>query len=154
MELIQTCSFVHKNTKQEILMHVKISLCSEIEPHSENFAIVAKFRYYCENFAILAKFHYYSEIVLDGTVHQCWLLFHCSLLLLFTLHYSISSCFDILHSRLAEIDKNTYEIDGNQPDFVMIGLTQRFGSQFLKKLQKQPRNAIRSTIWTRTCQLG
>ena len=55
--------------------------------------------------------------------------FHCSdtvpLLLAATipLLYSIYSSFDLLHSRLAEIDKNTYEIDGNQPDFVMIGLT-------------------------------
>ena len=30
---------------------------------------------------------------------------------------SISSSFDILHSRLAEIDGRPYEIDGNQPDF-------------------------------------
>ena len=37
--------------------------------------------------------------------------------LLFPLHYSISSSFDILHSRLAEIDRKPYEIDGNQPDF-------------------------------------
>ena len=36
---------------------------------------------------------------------------------------SISSCFDILHSQLAEIDRKPYEIDGNQPDFVMIGFT-------------------------------
>ena len=77
-----------------------------------------------------------SEIFPAGTVHQCWLLFHYSLLLLFTLHYSISSCFDIIHSQLAEIDRKPYEIDGNQPDFVMIGLTRRFGFQFLQKLQK------------------
>ena len=33
-----------------------ISLCSEIAVHSENFSILAKFRYYCQNFAILEKF--------------------------------------------------------------------------------------------------
>ena len=33
------------------------------------------------------------------------------------MHCSISSSFDILHSRLAEIDRKPYEIDGNQPDF-------------------------------------
>ena len=37
--------------------------------------------------------------------------------LLFPLHYSISSSFDILHSRLAEIDRKPSEIDENQPDF-------------------------------------
>ena len=95
-----------------------------------------------------------AEKFATGTVHQCWLLFHCSLLLLFPLHYFISSCFDILHSRLVEIDRKPYEVDGNQPDFVMIGLTRRFGFQFLQKLQKQPRNAIKSIIGTRTCQLG
>ena len=30
---------------------------------------------------------------------------------------SISSSFDILHSRLTEIDGRPFEIDGNQPDF-------------------------------------
>ena len=34
-----------------------------------------------------------------------------------SLHLSISLCFEILHSRLAEIDRRPYEIDGNQPDF-------------------------------------
>ena len=42
---------------------------------------------------------------------------------LFPLHYSISSSFEILHSRLAKIHRKPYEIDENQPDFVMIGLT-------------------------------
>ena len=31
--------------------------------------------------------------------------------------FLFSSCFEILHSRLAEIDIRPYEIDGNQPDF-------------------------------------
>ena len=37
-----------------------ISLCSETAVHSENFAILAKFRYYCQNFAILAKFSQFA----------------------------------------------------------------------------------------------
>ena len=45
-----------KNRGTEISLQVKNSLCSEIAIHSENFAILTKFRYYCENFAILAKF--------------------------------------------------------------------------------------------------
>ena len=63
---------------------------------------------------------------------------YCGTNQLFPLHYSISSCFDILHSRLVELIKKPYEIDGNQPDFVMIGLTRRFGFQFLQKLQNNP----------------
>ena len=31
--------------------------------------------------------------------------------------FLFSSCFEILYSRLAEIDIRPYEIDGNQPDF-------------------------------------
>ena len=31
--------------------------------------------------------------------------------------FLFSSSFEILHSRLAEIDIRPYEIDGNQPDF-------------------------------------
>ena len=107
----KTRSFVHKTAE------------------AENFAISGEFRY-------IAKISLYSEIsscgkiFTVGTIHQCWLLFHRSMLLLITLHYSISSCFDILHSRLAEIDRKPYEINGNQLDFVMIGLTRRFGFQF------------------------
>ena len=92
--------------------------------------MIAKFRYHGENsviakieiFAMHSNFRYDSEI---SSVARFWhysALFHCSLLLLFPLHYSISSCFDILHSQLVEIDRKPYEIDGNQPDFVMIGL--------------------------------
>ena len=71
-----------------------------------------------------------------------------------TAHYSISSCFDILHSRLAEIDRKPYEINGNQPDFVMIGLTRRFGFQFQQKLQNQPQNAISIIVGTLMCKSG
>ena len=80
-------------------MMLRISLCTVV------FAMIAKFRYHNENSAI-AKFQHCTS---------CWLLF--------PLLYSISSSFDILHSRLAEIDRKPYEIDGNQLDFVMIGLT-------------------------------
>ena len=45
-----------QNRGTEISLQVKISLCSEITAHSEIFAILAKFCYYCKNFAILAKF--------------------------------------------------------------------------------------------------
>ena len=31
--------------------------------------------------------------------------------------FLFSSCFEILHYRLAEIDRRPYEIDENQPDF-------------------------------------
>ena len=74
------------------------------------------------------NFHYRRKIryVANFCYWHCsssWLLFNCSLLLLFTLHYSISSRFDIPHYRLVKIDRKPYEIDENQPDFVMIGLT-------------------------------
>ena len=95
--------------------------------HSENSAIVK-----IENFAMHINFSYDSKNSSVAKFWHCSGLFHCSLLLLFPMHYSISSCFDILHSRLAEIDIKPYEIDGNQSDFVMIGLTRRFGFQFLQ----------------------
>ena len=39
-----------------------------------------------------------------------------------------------MHSvMIDEIDRKSYEIDGNQPDFVMTGLTRRFGFQFVQK---------------------
>ena len=117
--------------------------------HREN-SVIAKI----ENFAMHSNFRYDSENSSIAKFWHCSSLFHCFLRLLFPLLYSISSSFDILHSRLAEIDRKPYEIDGNQPDFVMIGLTRRFGFQFLQKLQKQPWNAIRRIVGTRTCQLG
>ena len=59
MKLTKTGSFVHKNKEQMVSLQVKfalvkirytseISLCSEIAIHSENVAIVAKFRYNSE----------------------------------------------------------------------------------------------------------
>ena len=122
-------------------------MIAKIRYDSEN-SVIEKI----ENFAMRSNFRYDSEISSVAKFWHCSVQFHCSLLL-FPLHYSISSCFDILHSRLAEIDRKPYEIDGNQPNFVMIGLTWRFGFQFLQKGQKHPWNAI-STIGTRTCQLG
>ena len=83
--------------------------------HREN-SVIAKI----EIFAMHSNFRYDSENSNIAKFWRCSTLFHCSLLLLFPLHYSISSCFDILHSGLAEIDRRPYEIDGNQPD---IGLT-------------------------------
>ena len=142
-----------KNQKQSRLDKKQeqtiFAMHSDFRYHNEN-SVIAKI----ENFSMHSNFHYDSE---NSSVAKFWhssSLFHCFLRLLFPLHYSISSSFDILHSRLAEIDKNTYEIDGNQPDFVMIGLTRRFGFQFLQKLQKQPRNAISRIIGTLMCKLG
>ena len=93
--------------------------------------MIAKFRYHKENsvigkieiFAMHSNFRYDSENSSVAKFWYCSSLFHCFMRLLFPLHYSISSSFDILHSWLVEIDKNTYEIDGNQPEYVMIGLT-------------------------------
>ena len=84
-----------------------------------NFSIIAKL-WHSENFARIAKI---SLCLAKFTVPLCWilrLLFHWPL---FPTSYSLlffflfSSCFEILHSRLAEIDIRPYEIDGNQPDF-------------------------------------
>ena len=96
--------------------------------YKQNFCYIAKF-------PVVAKF---SLLALFINVGYCSIAPHC--------YYSISSCFDILHSQLAEIDRKPYEIDGNQPDVVMIGLTRRFVFQFLQKLQKQPWNVITSTL--------
>ena len=82
--------------------------------YKQNFRYIAKISLYTENSSV-AKFCFSTVPLLPAATIP-------------------SSCFDILHSRLAEIDRKPYEIDGNQPDFVMIGLTQRFGFQFLQKL--------------------
>ena len=80
------------------------------------FAMHSDFRYHSENLAIAkieifsmhSNFRYDSENSSVAKFWHCSTLFHCSLLLLFHLHYSISSCFDILHSWLAEIDRKPY----------------------------------------------
>ena len=85
-----------------------------------NFSIIAKL-WHRENFAGIAK------------ISLCRSEIHCSPMLdpatsvpLATVPYILqlaiffflfSSSFEILHSRLAEIDIRPYEIDGNQPDF-------------------------------------
>ena len=69
-----------------------------------NFAIIAKL-WHRENFAGIAK----SSL--------CYSKIHCSPMLDPAATVPFSSCFEILHSRIAEIDIRPYEIDGNQPDF-------------------------------------
>ena len=90
--------------------------------HSEN-TVIAKI----ENFAMHCNFRYDSE---NSSCSEFSLFRHCSIASCG--YYSLCNIpfllfFYILHSRLAEIDRKPYEIDGNQPDFVMIGLTRRFG---------------------------
>ena len=96
-----------------------------------NFAIIAKI-WQNENFAGIAKISLcHSEIhcspMLDPAatvplatipciLHPASCILHpASGSLLF--FFLFSSCFEIHHSRLAEIDIRPYEIDGNQPDF-------------------------------------
>ena len=94
--------------------------------------MIAKFRYHrensvigkIENFAMHSNFRNDSENSSVAKFWHCSSLWHWFLRLLFPLLYSISSSFDVFHSPLDEIDRKPYEIDGNQPDFVMIGLTQ------------------------------
>ena len=99
-----------RKTKNEVVWITKHDV-ENFTMHS-NFRYIAKICYDSENFAIERNFLRIAKFQ------------HCtSSWLLFPLLYSISSSFDSLHSRLAEIDKKPYEIDGNQPDFVMIRLT-------------------------------
>ena len=86
--------------------------------HSEN-SVIEKI----ENFTMHSNCRYDSKNSNEEKFWHCSSLFRCFLRLLFPLLYSISSRFDILHSWLAEIDRISYEIDGNQLGFVMIGLT-------------------------------
>ena len=84
-----------------------------------NFSIIAKLCH-SENFAGIAK------------ISLCRCEIHCSpmldpaasvsfatvpYILQLAIFFLFSSCFEILHSRLAEIDIRQHEIDGNQPDF-------------------------------------
>ena len=89
-----------------------------------NFSITAKL-WNRENLAGIAKISLcHSEIqcspMLDPAASVPLATIPCILhpasgsLLFFFL---FSSCFEILHSRLAEIDIRPYEIDGNQPEF-------------------------------------
>ena len=79
----------------------KNSLCSEIAIHSDNFAIVAKFRYNSENFAIVVKFRYNSEIA--PVAPAC-------------------SCLHFLQSWLDAIEEKSYELGVNQLNFDMPSL--------------------------------
>ena len=84
------------------------------------------------NFSILAKLWHSENLAGIAKISLCRSEIHCSPMLdpaasvpLATVPYILqlaifflfSSCFEILHSRLAEIDIRPYEIDGNQPDF-------------------------------------
>ena len=71
MKLIKTESFEHKNRKQTLSLQVKFLLCSEIATHSENFAIVEKFRYNSEITPVAPACSYFhllpvSSIQLDA----------------------------------------------------------------------------------------
>ena len=93
---------------------------------NRNFSIIAKL-WHSENFAGIAKISLglrkFRYAVAKFTVPLCWILrllihwplFPTSYNLLF--FFLFSFCFEILHSRLAEIDIRPYEIDGNQPEF-------------------------------------
>ena len=110
MKLTKTESLIHKNRKQTISLQVKFSLCSEISLcreiaiHSENFAIVAKFRNSSKKFAIVAKFRYNSEIALVAPACSCFL------------------PDQLLHFCLDAIEDKSYELDVNQLNFVMLSL--------------------------------
>ena len=84
-----------------------------------NFSIIAKL-WHSENFAGIAKISLCrSEIhcspMLDPTASVP--LATVPYILQLAIFFLFSSCFEILHSRLTEIDIRPYEIDGNQPDF-------------------------------------
>ena len=85
--------------------------------------MIAKIRYH-------EKIRYHSEILQRSEFHHC------------SCHCSISSSFDILHSRLAEIDRRPYEIDGNQPDF---------GYDWIDKIICLPIPAKKTTKTTSEC---
>ena len=77
-----------------------------------------KFRWDCENSLWHSEIHYSPMLDPVATVPLApvpCILHPASGSLLF--FFLFSSCFEILHSRLAEIDIRPYEIDGNQPDF-------------------------------------
>ena len=85
-----------------------------------NFSIIAKL-WHSENFAGIAKIslcrseiHYSPMLDPATSVPLATVPYFLQLAIFFFL---FSSCFEIRHSRLAEIDIRPYEIDGNQPDF-------------------------------------
>ena len=94
-----------------ILFLSKVGL-SKFCYHSENMA-ERKFRWDCENSLCHSEIH--CSPMLDPAATVPCILHPASGSLLFV--FLFSSCFEILHSRLAENDIRPYEIDGNQPDF-------------------------------------
>ena len=106
-----------------------------------------------ENFAMHNNFRYDSENSSVAKFWHCSSFFHCFLRLLFPLLYSIYSRFDILHFRLAKIDRKPYEIDGNQPEFgydwidkiiwlPIPGKTTETASECNQKCNKDPNMSI------------
>ena len=86
--------------------HSEFSLCNQNSAYSENFALIAKislslrkFCYHCKNFAIIEK------ILL--CLRNCHSSTACIL--------HLPSC--IMHLRLDEIDKNSYELGITQHNF-------------------------------------
>ena len=102
--MINATSDANSRYVEKIRYTSENSLCSEIAIHSENFAIVAKFRYNCESFAIVAKFHYNSEISPFAPA--------CS--------YFLQD--QLLHSWLDAIEDKSYDLDVNQLNFDMLSL--------------------------------
>ena len=100
MKLTKTGSFVHKNKEQMVSLQVKFSLCSKNSLCSE-IAI------HSENFAILAKFRYNSEIALASSMFQL-----------------ASSLFQLqfLRSWIDAIEDKSYELGVNQLNFDMLSL--------------------------------
>ena len=88
-------------------MHKNFRYIAKILLCSENFAMIAKFRYHCEIFAIIAR-----NFAMPAKLP----FFHCLLPASFSLHYA-SSSFLFLHPRLDEIDENSYELGINQHNF-------------------------------------
>ena len=83
-----------------------------------NFAIIAKIS------LGLRKVRYAIAIFIVSYAGSCgyYSIGHCSLhpasyILQLAIFFLFSPSFEILHSRIAEIDIRPYEIDGNQPDF-------------------------------------
>ena len=80
-----------------------------------------KFRWDCENSLCHSEIHCFPMLDPAATVPlatvPCILHPASCIWQLAIFFFLFSSCFEILHSRLAEIDIRPYEIDGNQPDF-------------------------------------
>ena len=83
---------------------------------TENFARNSNFAKFLI-FAMHSNFCYDSEKTVHSEIHSCGCCSSASCNFLLAIFLQFSSCFEILHSWLAEIDMRPYEIDGNQPDF-------------------------------------